>query len=260
MADPIIDTKKGGAETPKETVTPEIKTPVDGTTPDTTAQLEEVKAKADAAQVKAESLELAMQEERQKRQTLQEKLDALQNPKTPTKEDVLKEFDQEDVENVKKINKALGVLTEDEMNAREAVKTNRDTLGSFLNTHRDLFGEEGKATTEQNQNWAVYSRYLNDTFDITTQNVLGARNLQKKLDAALQNLTGKQSVEQIKAKAVDEAMAKASNAEKLAVGNGGGGTKGSDEWTRETPKDVAREGLLRAGWSEEEVDEMLSRK
>lgn len=242
-------------------------------------QVKALSQQVQAAVQTAEEMKGALQEERTKRKEATQTIEELQakigegippKPAVPSTEDLLKEFDEEEVANFKKVAAATGVVFKSDLEAQEALQQqkqqesgNLTQYNNFLTSNKALFGEEGKATPEQEQNWKVYSSYVKEVFDIDKETLLKTPNLSKKLEAALTNLKNASGAAEAREKGRTEGIVQANNAAMLSVGGGGGGSNaagGDGEWKRSTPEDVVRANLARSGYTPAAIDEIINRE
>lgn len=255
-----------GNPIPPQTPPEAVKTPGPngGETPDTTERLK--KLEEENANYKA-----AMQEERTKRQEAQQRLEQLEADAEKNKpnlaDEVLKDFDQEEVENFKKLAGALGIVYKSDLEAEramqkqnEAAQANVSVMTSFMNQHVALFGTSENATPEQQANWDAFTGYLNEIHDINKKTLPNVKNLDKKLAAALRDLSKDATVNDLKERARIETAAEKRNADLLAMGAGGGALPAEEGWNRRTPKTVVVDNLRAAGYNEAEIKEMTEKK
>lgn len=269
-----------GATPPVGAPAAPVQTPVsaDGKTPDITQQLkaleDQVKTamtEAQAAKQVSEDMKGALREERGKRQSAQEQLQTLQanTSPNPKPEDILKDFDPNEIENFKKVSQALGVVTKSDLQAQQALQQqqaqqseNAQIYSAFLSSNAALFGKEGEATPEQNQNFQTFSQYVREVFDLSQETILHTPGLGKKLTAALTQLKQGANAQQLRSQIQTETLAAQTNAQLLAAGAGGGSSGATAEpgtWKRATPEPIVRQQMQRSGYSPEQIEDMIAR-
>jgi len=238
----------------------------DGSQPDIKAQLDKLQKEVDTFSKESEhskevtrNMQNALKVEREKRKMLQDKLDG----KTATAE-----FDPEDMANFKKAAKAAGIVTKDDLESiqikrsqDEATQKNTDIFQTFINKNKTIFGTNDEATTDQEKNLKIFSGYLNEYFDINTKTLANTKNLDKKLQKALEDLKGTAAAKIAEARGVDKANAQNKNSILLSIGaEGGSGSDSKDEtWGYNTPKAEAAQHLKAMGYKPEEIKEMIER-
>ena len=274
----MTDENKNGVDehgnpVPPQTPPEAAKTPGagDGTTPDITERLKVLEDENAKNKEERDSFKVAMQEERQKRQEAQQRIQQLEESiaagKPKPEDEVLNEFDETEVESFKKLSKALGIVYKSDLEAEKALEAQKENeannislMNKFMGDYANLFGSSASATEQQEKNWTVFTSYINDTFDINKNTLPNVKNLDNKLAAAIRILTNNASADEMKEKAKLEVMTEQQNAALLSVGAGGATRPSEDGWGRKTPKNVIVDNLRMAGYSEAEIKEMTEAK
>ena len=159
-----------------------------------------------------------------------------------------------------KLLQKLGYVKDKDREQKTVSSANKQVYDTFMTDHQDLFGVDGSATPAQDANWNKVKGYLGEYFDLNkNEDFLGAKNLSKKLNKSLEDLLGKTKADELIEKCKTLAQTEKANADKLALGDGGGSTPPKKAtWKYNTTSKDAYTHLRQAGYSEEEAKEMLA--
>ena len=270
MTEPNVnDVKKGGDGTPDPGTSKDKKTePSDGETPVTTKQMKELSDKVDHSAEVTENLSNALKEERGKRQKDKTKIEELEGLLEKSKSG---KYDEGELKEFVEAGKAAKFVTEDDLRNRDARKEvesirsgNQKTLNSFLKSNKKLFGSDTDADEKQNANWATFTKYIEEVFDINKDNILSTIKLGIKLDAAVAHLSAGKGTAAAREQGASDALVDKENADLLKVGSGAGGSgdDGGDGDTlpHGTPKAEAVQILINSGYKEDYAHELVYKK
>lgn len=221
---------------------------------------ETVEPEAPSVEDQLKQTQGALQEERIKRKQAYELLNNLK-PKEKAKEPEEEiEYDQEEIAKADKLLQKLGYIKEKDREQKTVSSKNKQVYDTFMSEHQDLFGVDGSATPEQDANWNKVKAYLGDYFDLNkNEDFLSAKNLSKKLNKSLEDLLGKAKADELIEKGKTLAQTEKANADKLALGDGGGSTPSKKAtWKYNTTSKEAYTHLRNSGYSEDEAKEMLA--